>query len=222
MPSKKQIVPRESALQLYKKLVKEQEQTNSKYSIREHSRSSEEEVMRVLEILSLLPTSFESSTCCISDENDTTIPPTTQNIKNPAPMRIPSPPQKQKMSPIKARVDKEEQRKRLTSSPYHHHDSGLLKNKRHKKTFQKCSSHCSTTINTTPPQRKQKTNQRIRRNDEYIWHPITIKTGQGENKKETIVKDVMKYYTNQYHHHRRRHRRDHVPNQSILVKVKKK
>lgn len=221
MPSKKQIVPRESALQLYKKLVKEQEQTNSKYSIREYSRSSEQEVMRVLEILSLLPTSGESSTCCISDENDTTIPPTTQNIKNPAPMRMTTPPQKQKMTPIQARVDKEEQRKRETSSPYHHHDSGVLKNKRQIKPFQKCSSHCSTTINTTPHQRKQKTNQRIRRNDEYIWHPIMIKTGQGENKKETIVKDVMKYYTNQYHHHRRHRRRDHVPNQS-LVKVKKK
>lgn len=203
MQSKKQIIPRESALQLYKKLVKEDEQTNSKYPIREYSRSSEQEVMRVLEILSLLPT-------CIENKNDDTPPTSQQNVKNQDPIMTPS--KRERISSSKeAMMAEEQRRKRLTSSPYNH-DS--LKSKRHKKAFNKRSSSHSTTINTCQGGEPKKMVRRVRRNnDEYIWHPITIKTGEGGKKKEKIVQDVMKYYREQYHRN--------VPNQSV-VKIKKK
>mmetsp|Transcript_11163 Transcript_11163/g.20902 ORF Transcript_11163/g.20902 Transcript_11163/m.20902 type:complete len:205 (+) Transcript_11163:151-765(+) len=203
MKSKQQIIPRESALQLYKQLVKEDERTNSKYQIREYKRSSEREVMRVLEILSLLPiASMEDES-----ENDTnttsTIPTSLQNKEK----------KNQTTAPPQVSMTQVEQQKKivLASSPY------KTKRSPKKKDFSKCSSSSSfstTTIKTSTALREgTRKDKRLRKNDEYIWHPITIKTGEGEKKKEKIVQDVMKYYSNQFHRN--------VPDQSCVI-IKKK
>jgi hypothetical protein len=172
MPTKKQQIPKESSLQLYRSLVKEAEQRNSKYAIRPFAPSHEREIMRVLEILSLLPK---------SQHQNNTSELLTQNKQ----VKIKRKKQLQKVA------CGEEQSKMLASSPYHH--SLVKRNTRN-------GSKCSFPKRIKRKQEKTQGDQSIvlRRNQEYIWHPITIKTGQGKEK-DTIVYDVLKYYQSQYH-----------------------
>ncbi len=199
---KKHHLPREGSIMLYRGLVKDQlNDSRDNTMIRKQTFSCERERMRVLEILSLLPNSKQTDPDHSNHGGGSS---KDQQQRQQKKKKIPN-----LKHPCKnnAGYNSSANACSSTSIPGSVHSSvssgsslgpspyKSTKTKSRRAKLRKAGSDKSKIYSKS---KKEKSVRLLPRDDDYLWHPVTVEKKHGGEKK--VVQDVMKYYSSQYHH----------------------